>query len=269
MISLEDKYNLLKSILNGYGKVCVAYSGGVDSTFLLDAANETLGGCCMGITIYSEVIPKRELLNAVEWTERRGIKHRVLSVSVLEIESFSINPPERCYSCKKEVFGNIIKSAALEGFDIVADGTNADDISDYRPGLQALKELGIKSPLLEAGLGKEEIRSLSRERGLDNWNAPAAACLASRIPYGAPITGEKLVQIEEAEALLFDLGFRGFRVRHHGDIARLELRAEELQWAADKYREVIAGKFKELGFRYVTVDLEGFRSGSLNPIKKS
>ena len=260
----EHSYEKLKSILRSCGQAAVAYSGGVDSTFLAKVGHDVLGANCVAITISSALLPKSELDRAEETARAIGIAHYVIRERDLE-PGVAENPPDRCYRCKKIEFALIKQKAAELGIAHVLDGSNVDDLSDFRPGRRALQELGISSPLCEAGLTKAEIRELSKTLGLPTWNRPAAACLASRIPYGERITDEKLLRIERAEDFLRDMGFVRFRVRSHDHLARIEVAPEERakMWDAEKM-DRIAKALKSFGFLYVAVDLEGYRTGSLN-----
>ncbi len=261
-----EKILKLKEIIRNYGKLAVAYSGGVDSTFLLKLAHDELGENCIAITSRSLLNLESDFLASEEWAKSQGIKQLVVSANELEFPGFAQNRPDRCYICKKALFAEVKKIAeeALPG-SIVVDGTNVDDQSDYRPGTKALKELEVKSPLLEAGLTKEEIRAYSRELGLPTWNKPSAACLASRFPYGDTITADGLKQVAQAEEILHEAGFPYVRVRVHGDIARIEVPAEQIVEFA-QHRDAIVPALRELGFRYITLDLQGYRTGSLNEV---
>lgn len=265
MDAKNEKYLRLKEQLAGCKSMAVAFSGGVDSTFLLTAAYETLEEKAVAVTAAPAFVPPRELEEAAAFCRERGIRQIVIPAEELSIDSIRHNPPDRCYHCKKTIFGKILDIASHEGLAVVAEGSNVDDTGDYRPGMRALQELKICSPLLEAGLTKQEIRDLSRELGLPTWDKPSFACLASRFVYGEPITDEKLRMVDRAEQLLQDLGFGQYRVRIHGNLARIELLPTELQKATEEEtRGKIASKLKEYGFSYVTLDLAGYRTGSMN-----
>ena len=261
----KAKYEKLKDILKYLESVAIAYSGGVDSTLLLKAASDALGGNVVAFTARSETYPELELQGALCMARELDVECRVIETSELEVECFADNPPERCYYCKSELFTKISNEAKKHGLKHVADGANADDVADFRPGLKAAAELGVRSPLKEAGLTKQDIRAISKELGLPTWNKPAYACLASRFPYGEKITEEKLKVVAAAENLLRELGFSGFRVRHHGTIARIEVPQQDMKrLLQDGVRQRVIKEFKNLGFTYVTVDIEGHRSGSMN-----
>lgn len=245
----------------------VAFSGGVDSTFLLHRASEIGGLKYSAVTIRTPYIPEREIEEAVEFCRERGINHTVIDLPFPE--EIRENPVDRCYKCKKQLFGHLKEFAEKDKFRFIADGTNADDKGDYRPGLQALKEMGIKSPLMEAGFTKQEIRDFSNLKGLPTWDKPAYACLLTRIPYDTIVTDADLRKIEEAEQYLFEKGFYGARVRVHGDTARIECMPGYLKKIVnDPDREQLIGQLKKIGFRFISLDLEGYRTGSLNPDKK-
>lgn len=260
---IEQKFDELKQILKSLESVVIAFSGGVDSSFLAKVAYDVLGDKVVAVTadstLYSEVEEAKEIAKEL------GIKHELFFTEELDIPEFSDNPPERCYHCKKELFSKLWKIAREHGFKHVADGANYDDLGDYRPGMKAGAELSISSPLKDAKLTKSEIRKLSKRLGLSTWNKPSMACLASRFPYGTHITHEKLSVVGEAEQFLRELGIKQLRSRHHGNIARIEVLSEDLAiLLKNGIREKIVEKFKRLGYTYVTVDLSGYRTGSMN-----
>ena len=265
---LLNKYEKLKSYFKDLGSVAIAFSSGVDSTFLLYVAHDVLKERCLAITARSCSFPKREFDEATDFCKKIGVRHLVVESNELEIEGFSSNPPNRCYLCKKELFEKIFELAGSEGIDYVAEGSNLDDNGDYRPGLLAIKELGAKSPLREIGFTKQEIRILSAHLGLPTATKPSFACLASRFPYGEIINEKKLMMVDKAEQLLFDLGFEQFRVRIHGEnVARIELLTKDFDRMLDEsLRQNIYERFKEYGFAYVSLDLKGYRTGSMNEI---
>ena len=265
MNDLENKRKKLEKILEEMGNVAVAFSGGVDSALLLAVAARLYHVKLMAVTATSVSYAEHEKNDAQRFAQRMGVKHRYLDFDQMSIPEFVANGPERCYFCKKAIFGAILAYAAEEGFTNVVDGSNADDLQTYRPGTKAMTELGIRSPLQEAGLTKAEIRKLSRDMGLFTASKPSYSCLASRIQYGEPITPEKLAKIEQAEAFLADLGFTHIRVRSYGTLARLEVEPSQISLMAQvNTRNKIVTRLKELGYNYVTLDLAGFRSGSMD-----
>jgi len=263
----RNKLASLQSRIQSLESVAVAYSGGVDSTFLLKIAHDVLKENCMAVTARSSTYPEREFLEAKGFAQQIGARHTVIFSEELDIEGFSDNPVNRCYFCKRELFTKIIDVAKQHGIKHVVEGSNVDDLGDYRPGMRAIHELGIISPLRESGLKKEEIRTLSKQMGLPTWDKPAFACLASRFPYGEKITQEKLLTIGRLEQFLLNLGFRQVRVRHHGEIVRIEVgRNEVKRFADDALKDSICREFKQAGFAYVTLDLQGYRTGSMNEV---
>lgn len=263
----KDKENILRLRLQELGKVAIAFSGGVDSTYLLALARQTLKDNALGIMVHGAMLSEREEEEALTLARQFKFNLKVLDLDVFALEEFRNNPPDRCYYCKSNIFSSICELARQEGFSIVLDGTNSSDSTDYRPGRRALVELGVLSPLQEVGLSKEEIRTLSLELGLPTWNKPSMACLASRVPYGDPITPSLLKRVEAAEEFLHQLGFTEYRVRVHSDLARIEITILQFQDLLNS-KNVINQFFQNLGFRFITLDLTGFRSGSLNPVEK-
>ena len=262
---LTEKGRRLQDILAGYQSVLVAFSGGVDSAYLAIAAAEALGARALAVTADSPSYPDAHRRLALSIANDFGFAHEVIHTGELERPEYRANPANRCYYCKDELYGQLTALASARGLAVVIDGNNADDRGDYRPGRQAAREHGVKSPLDEADLTKDEIRELARAAGLESWNEPASACLSSRIPYGQEVSNEKLRQIEQAETVLRGLGFRVFRVRHHDTIARLEIARSEMERALDPAVSAqLVAALKALGYQYVSLDLQGYRLGSLN-----
>ena len=262
---IHEKYNAMKIYLASLKSAAVAFSGGVDSTLLLRAAHDALGNNAIAVTVSSSFIARREIHEAESFCAENGIIQEVISVDESEIAHFTENPPDRCYLCKHEIFTRILETARKHNISHVIEGSNVDDLGDYRPGLRALQELSIKSPLREYGFTKAEIRELSRELGLPTWEKPSYACLASRFMYGERITRKKLEMIERAEELLMSLGFRQMRVRLHGKLARIEILPEDFPLILDtEIRSKIYDSLKSYGFSYVSLDLKGYRTGSMN-----
>lgn len=268
MEQLYPKYELLLDYIRTLKSVAVGFSGGVDSTFLLKAAVETVGESAFAVIGRLASLQRAEYESAVGFCTENGIRYAVLDINELENEEFCKNSPDRCYICKKSIFSRIKSYAESQGCTYVIEGTNADDINDYRPGMKALSELGIKSPLRELGFTKKEIRMLSQEFGLPTWNKPSLACLSTRIPYGDRITEEKLRMAEEAEMFLHSLGLSQLRVRVHSDTARIEVSPDEFMTVIND-RVKITEKLRQIGFSYAALDLLGFRSGSLNESLKN
>jgi len=266
-MSIEKRYEKLKQYLQELGSVAIGFSGGVDSSFLATVAKQVLGDKVIAITVQSVFNPRAETEFAQQFAADLSIVHEILHVDVLAIENVADNPSNRCYYCKKALFSLLKTEAGKRGINIVVDGSNMDDLDDYRPGIQALEELKIKSPLRYAGLTKNDIRKLSQKLGIVTWNKPSAACLASRIPYNEILTKEKLARIEKAEEFLAKYGFGQLRVRCHKKLARLEVKQEDFVKLLDPViRTEIIAYLRKLGFLYITLDLQGYRTGSFNEV---
>ena len=259
---IRIKESALTERIKAAGKLAVAFSGGVDSTYLLYKAHEVLGDNCIAVTVKSQVLTADEFEWTTEFCNKNGVKQTVIDFDVFATPEFASNPPDRCYYCKRKIF-SAIKDAASDY--VVADGSNVDDTGDYRPGMRAIAELNIASPLKESGLTKNDIRILSQEADLPTWDHPSAACLASRFAYGEEITTAGLARVAEAEKFIKDMGFSGIRVRVHGDLARIEAAPEDIALLTyDRTRKEISSELKRLGFKYVTIDIDGYRVGSMN-----
>ena len=263
--TLRAKEDALHEILANLDSVIVAFSGGADSAYLAYTATEVLGAKALAVTADSASYPDAHRQLALRVASDFGIAHEIIRTNEIERPEYRANPANRCYFCKHELYAELQKLKEARGFSALADGSNADDRGDYRPGRQAAREFGVRSPLDEASLAKEEIRELSRRAGLPTWDTPASACLSSRIPYGSAVTEEKLRVIESAESILRGLGFRVFRVRHHDAIARLEIAKDEMARALEpEVSAILVRELRALGYEHVTVDLQGYRQGSLN-----
>jgi pyridinium-3,5-biscarboxylic acid mononucleotide sulfurtransferase len=262
---IQEKLKHLNKIFSEMESVVVAYSGGIDSTFLLKVAYDCLGDKSIGATAVSPSVPKAEIEEAKILAGEIGVKHVLLESYEMEDSNYTANTENRCYFCKTNAYDEILKFAETENIQFVLDGTNADDIDDFRPGRKAAKEKGVRSPLQETGFSKADIRELAKELGLPNWDKPAAACLSSRIPYGTPVTEENLSQVEQAEIVLKNMGFEQLRVRHHDKVARIEVELADFERIINQ-RENVVQSLKSIGYKYITLDLSGFRSGSMNEV---
>jgi uncharacterized protein len=265
---LATKHQHLQNLLNEMGRVLIAFSGGVDSTLLLKVAKDVLGDEVLAVTALSETTPRHERLDADRLAKELAAEHLLVQTHELQLPEFVKNPENKCYICKKDRFGGLVELARKKRYRFVIDGGNLDDHSDFRPGIKATKELGVRSPLAEADFSKQDVRALSKQLNLTTWNKPSYACLASRIPYHSQITAEKLRQVDAGEEFLRDLGLSGqVRVRHHNEIARLEIEAKDLpQFMQSALRSKVIKHFRGLGFTYITLDLEGYNMGSLNRV---
>ena len=262
---LNEKYNKLRDYIASLGSLAVGFSGGVDSSLLLAVAHDVLGDKAIAVTACDASVPEREIEEAKKFCSERGIRHFVCKVDPLQIEGYRKNSADRCYFCKHGIFSEIKRIAAENGIEYAAEGSNMDDLGDYRPGLRAVSELEVKSPLREAGLYKSDIRNISKALGLPTWSKPAYACLASRFVYGEEITEEKLHMIDKAEQFLIEHGFYEERVRMHGNLARIEVPPKDIERLAEKdMREAVYDEFRKIGFLFVTLDLKGYHTGSMN-----
>ena len=265
---IMNKLGKLEEILRGMESAVVAFSGGLDSSFLLKVANDTLAdGKLLAVTAVSDTYTRSELDQAKRFTKALGVRHRLIFTDEMKDRRFTKNPVDRCYYCKKELFKNLKDEAARSGFKFVLDASNLDDKKDYRPGARAKKEFGVRSPLQDAGLSKGDIRKYSKKLGLETWSLPPIACLASRIPYGKEISRDVLVKVEKAEGFIRDLGIKHVRVRYHDDVARIEVDKKDIKrFFNQRFCAKIVRRLRSLGFSYIALDLEGYRTGSLNEV---
>lgn len=267
MNKLNHKLDQLKKLLQKMDSVLIAFSGGVDSSFLLKIAFSVLGNKALAVTATSPTYPKKELKEAKEIAKNIGIKHLIIPSNELKIKNFRHNPTDRCYFCKKELFSKLKEIAERKKISYILDGSNRDDLGDFRPGFKAKEELGVRSPLLEVGLKKDDIRALSQELGLSTWDKPQFACLASRFPYFEEINERKLKMVGKAEDYLREQGVKQVRVRHHNNLARIEVSKEDIDiFFNSLFREKVTNKLMKIGYNYITLDLQGYRSGSMNEI---
>lgn len=269
-LTVEEKELNLRRLMREMKKVLVAYSGGVDSSYLALIATQELGKNAVCLTGISPSVSEKQRIEAAQLAKDFDLNYQTVETDELENPSYQANPKNRCYHCKTELYGKLELIAARNKIDFIVDGANVDDVGDYRPGRLAAAEKSVRSPLIEVGLTKNEIRKLSRLQKLPTWNVPSSPCLSSRIAYGVPVTIERLSKVERAEAFIRRLGFREFRVRIHDELARLEIAPDELEKALNKnITEKIAAEFQRLGFKYVTLDLQGYRSGAMNEVLES
>ena len=259
----QSRLSTLEDIFTEMGSVVTAFSGGVDSSLVAVAAHRALGGRALAVTAVSPALAAQELAEATALAARWGLAHRTINTNEMDREGYTANSPQRCYFCKTELYSDLASLADREGFRWIANGANTDDQGDYRPGMQAASEHRVRSPLIESGLGKSEVREIARSLGLSVWDKPAQPCLSSRIPYGTPVTVESLSRIEQAEDFLRGLGLRGFRARHHDRLCRIEVDETEMDTVVLRRQEIVT-ELKKIGYLWVALDLAGFRSGSLN-----
>jgi len=266
-MNIQDKYENLKRILERMENVLVAFSGGVDSTFLLKVARDSLGDDVLAVIASSEIFKEEEKQEALKLAQELNVRHRIIRTRELENPNFVKNSPQRCYYCKKGLFSRLKEIATAEGISNILDGANFEDTADFRPGARAARELGVYSPLRDVKLSKKEIRTLSKDLNLPTWDKPSSTCLSTRFPYNMEINEKRLKQVTRAEEYLKTLGFSQIRVRHHGKIARIEFSTEEISTAVNpSVREEIASNLKKIGYTYITLDLSGYRSGSMNEV---